>query len=143
MKRNRNFLVAISALALMTACKKTENKEVQEKSNEPKKEAESNQFSREQLIGSWVQPNPINSKEVQGFTLLENGEAKSINMATLLYEKWWINNNELFLVETSIGNHQQSTDTSSYKIIKLDSHNLSIKYGNGSDQLVEVYSKKK
>ncbi|MCV9934129.1 lipocalin family protein [Flavobacterium sp. LS1R47] len=142
MKRNGKFLVAIASLALITACNKAEKKQIQENSNEPKKAVESNQFSKEQLVGNWVQPNPINSKEVQGFSLLENGTAKSINMATLLYEKWWLDNNELFLVTTSIGNHTKSTDTLPYKIIKLDSSNLSIQYKSDSDQMVEEYTKK-
>lgn len=142
MKRNGNFLVAISLMSLVAACNKTENKQTQDNSNEPEMIVESNYFLKEQLIGEWVQPNPINSKEVQGFSLLENGTAKSINMATLLYEKWWMDNNELFLVATSIGNHQQSTDTLAYKIIKLNNSSLSIKYKNGDDQIVEEYSKK-
>ncbi len=142
MKRNGNFLVVISLMSLVAACNKTENKQTQDNSNEPEMIVESNYFLKEQLVGEWVQPNPINSKEVQGFSLLENGTAKSINMATLQYEKWWMDNNELFLVGTSIGNHQQSTDTLAYKIIKLNNSSLSIKYKNGDDQIVEEYSKK-
>jgi hypothetical protein len=142
MKHNGKIVVAISLMALLTACKKTEDKQIQENSNEPTKMVESSHFSKEQLVGDWVQPNPINSKEVQGFSLLENGAAQSINMATLLYEKWWMDNDELFLVAKSIGNRQQSVDTLAYKIIKLDNSSLSIKYKNGNDQVVEEYSKK-
>ena len=142
MKHNGKIVVAISLMALMTACKKTEDKQIQENSNESEMIVESNYFLKEQLVGDWVQPNPINSKEVQGFSLLENGTAQSINMATLLYEKWWMDNDELFLVAKSIGNRQQSVDTLAYKIIKLDNSSLSIKYKNGNDQVVEEYSKK-
>jgi hypothetical protein len=142
MKRNGKFLVAISVMVLMTACNKTENKEIQKKSNEPQKKIESNHFLKEQFVGAWIQPNPINSKEVQGFSLLENGAAKSINMATLQYEKWWLDNDELFFIAKSIGNHQQSVDTLQYKIIKLDTNNLFIKYKYGNDQIVEKYSKR-
>ncbi|OXA92645.1 hypothetical protein B0A62_14675 [Flavobacterium hydatis] len=140
MKRNGKFLVVISVMTLMTACNKTENKEIQKNSNELQKKVESKHFLKEQFVGEWVQPNPINSKEDQGFSLLENGTAKSINMAILLYEKWWMNNDELFLVAKSIGNHQESVDTLSYKIIKLDKNNLSIKYTDG--ELIEEYTRK-
>ena len=82
------------------------------------------QSNAELLLGRWVEPNPINQKEVQGIELLKDGNAKSINMATLLYSKWWTKNNQLFLVEKSIGNHTSSVDTISYNIIKLDSDSL-------------------
>ncbi|MBS7256369.1 lipocalin-like domain-containing protein [Flavobacterium branchiicola] len=142
MKHNGKFLAAIFVMALLTACKKSDDKQIQDKNNEPTKMVESNHFSKEQLVGDWVQPNPINNKEVQGVSLLENGTAKSINMATLQYEKWWMDNEELFLVAKSIGNRQQSLDTLPYKIIKLNKSNLFIKYNDGNDQVVEEYSKK-
>ena len=82
------------------------------------------QSNAELLLGRRVEPNPINQKEVQGIELLKDGNAKSINMATLLYSKWWTKNNQLFLVEKSIGNHTSSVDTISYNIIKLDSDSL-------------------
>jgi hypothetical protein len=63
-------------------------------------------------------------------------------MATLQYEKWWLNNDELFFIAKSIGNHQQSVDTLRYEIIKLDTNNLFIKYKYGNGQIVEEYSKR-
>jgi len=36
------------------------------------------------MYGTWVQPNPINEKEVQGFKLNKDSSAESINMATLI-----------------------------------------------------------
>lgn len=140
MKRNGKFLIAASVIVLLAACNKTENKPIQKNSDEAKEMVKSNQILKEQLTGEWVQPNPIDSKEVQGFNLLENGTAKSINMRTLLYERWWTNNDELFLVAKSIGNRQESVDTMQYKIIKLDKSNLLIKYEYS--QMVEKYSKK-
>jgi outer membrane biogenesis lipoprotein LolB len=53
MKRKGKFLVVISVVLLMTACKKTENKEIQKNSNEPQKKVESNHFLKEQLLGEW------------------------------------------------------------------------------------------
>ena len=81
------------------------------------------------LIGSWVEPNPINEKEVQGITLNEDGTAVSINMATLLYKKWWQQNDELVLVSESIGNKLTILDTSKYSILKIDSVELELKNG--------------
>ena len=79
------------------------------------------------LVGQWVEPNPINQNEVQGIEILKGGNAKSINMATLLYSKWWTKNNQLFLVEESIGNHTSSMDTAAYEIIKIDADSLIMK----------------
>ena len=78
------------------------------------------------LPGSWVEPNPINKNEVQGIEILKGGEAKSINMATLLYKNWWVENDKLFLVAESIGNHTSSVDTTSYTISNIDSTSLTL-----------------
>ncbi|RFS23514.1 hypothetical protein DVR12_10905 [Chitinophaga silvatica] len=40
------------------------------------------------LIGKWIRPVEGLDREVQGFQLRKNGTAKSINMYTLVYEKW-------------------------------------------------------
>lgn len=85
------------------------------------------QSNDELLLGRWVEPNPIEQEKVQGIELLKEGNAKSINMATLLYSKWWTKNNQLFLVEESIGNHTSSVDTISYNMIKIDSDSLILK----------------
>ena len=82
------------------------------------------------IIGSWVEPNPINDKEVQGFELITGGNAKSINMTTLVYKNWWLKNKQLYLVSESIGNHTSSIDTMAYDIIKIDRDSLIIKKQN-------------
>ena len=90
------------------------------------------------LTGSWVQPNPINEKEVQGFTLQQDGKAISINMATLIYKKWWTEESKLVLVAESIGNHSSSIDTSRYEIVKNTNSILELKNGD----FVDKYTKK-
>jgi hypothetical protein len=90
------------------------------------------------LIGSWVQPNPINEKEVQGFTLKNDGTAASINMATLVYKKWWTEKDKLILVIESIGNGSSSIDTTQYDIVKNTNSILELKRGNYTEQ----YTKK-
>ncbi len=79
------------------------------------------------LIGSWVEPNPINEKEVQGFTLKNDGVAESINMATLIYKKWWKEADKLVLIRESIGNGSSSLDTIKYNIVKLNERELELK----------------
>lgn len=55
------------------------------------------------LIGKWIQPVAGLDKEMQGFQLRKNGTARSINMYTLVYEKWALNNDTLFLWSRSEG----------------------------------------
>lgn len=84
----------------------------------------------EKLVGNWVEPNPINPEEDQGIELLKDGKAKSINMETLKYEQWWIQNDKLVLVETSIGNHLSGTDTMIYAIGELTDSSLVLQDGD-------------
>lgn len=55
------------------------------------------------LIGKWIQPVAGLDKEMQGFQLRSNGTARSINMYTLIYEKWALNNDTLLLWSHSEG----------------------------------------
>ena len=105
-----------------------------EKDNTPQIEKESIEKEttdyNKLLIGSWVEKNPINENEVQGLEIIKGGEAKSINMATLLYKKWWVENDKLFLVEESLGNQTSSIDTISYKISSIDDKSLILTDGD-------------
>ncbi len=76
------------------------------------------------VIGSWVTPNPINSKEVQGMRLKEDGTAVSINMATLVFQKWKMQDKTLILTSKSIGNKQEFECIDTLQINKLDADSL-------------------
>jgi hypothetical protein len=94
----------LSALILLTiACNRTSDVTVQDNTSQS-------------IIGTWVEPNPVNNLEVQGFELKADGSAASINMATLLYQSWWTRGDSLWLVTQSIGNKTSSVDTMSYAI---------------------------
>lgn len=90
------------------------------------------------LAGAWVQPNPINDKEVQGFVLKPEGSAESINFETLKYRKWWFEADSLCLVVESIGNGVSLTDTVRYKLVSVNDIELVLR--NGQTDL--VYSRK-
>lgn len=90
------------------------------------------------LVGSWIQPNPANEKEVQGFDLKEDGTAESINMATLKTSKWWVEGDQLFLEQESIGNGTSGVDTLSYKFEVVDGKTLNLVNG----ELKDSYTKK-
>lgn len=76
------------------------------------------------IQGEWVEPNPINAQEVQGFALNPNGTANSINMATLVMKNWNLNNNTLLLQYQSIGNKQTFDGTDTLHVVKLNADSL-------------------
>jgi len=136
MKKILLKITVFTSLAVAVSCNNTAKKNIE---NTGKKDSlpltlngEVENGMNEKLIGTWLEPNPINAAETQGFELSKDGGAKSVNMATLLYKKWWVKNNELVLVEESIGNGNSSIDTMTYKILKLDEKHLSIKKGEAS-----------
>ncbi|NSL89299.1 lipocalin family protein [Chitinophaga solisilvae] len=63
------------------------------------------------LIGKWIQPVAGLDKEMQGFQLRKNGTARSINMYTLVYDKWQLTHDSLLL-----WSHSEGTKDSSFVI---------------------------
>ena len=76
------------------------------------------------IQGTWLEPNPINSQEMQGFTLNQNGTASSVNMATLLIKNWNLDNWTLTLQYESIGNKQTITGTDTLNVVKINADSL-------------------
>jgi len=81
----------------------------------------------ELLLGDWVEPNPIDADELQGIELLKDGKAKSINMETTQYTKWYITEGKLALISKSIGIHTSSIDTTIYTIERITDKELVLK----------------
>lgn len=85
------------------------------------------------LVGSWIQIYPVVPGGItQGFRLLENGAAESINMATLIYDGWRVQGNELTLTGHSIGNGQTIDFSDVWTIERVDGHALTIRLGDDS-----------
>lgn len=85
------------------------------------------------LVGSWIQTYPVVPDGItQGFRLLENGAAESINMATLVYESWKVQGNELTLSGHSIGNGQTIDFSEVWTIERVDEQTLSIRLGDNN-----------
>lgn len=126
-------ILKITAIVVlvMTAicCCNFEKKEKEEEQSVIGKTKVDNPIREIDLLGEWTEPNPINANEVQGFELSSNNKAESINMETLKYKKWDIDNNRLILVSESIGNHTSGIDTITYEIVELNSKNLILKDG--------------
>ena len=70
----------------------------------------------EDMVGSWIEPIPGQKDKYQGFTLHDDSTAESINMNTLLIQKWRLDKGYLVLTEKSIGNGSSSIGDERYKI---------------------------
>jgi len=77
------------------------------------------------LIGSWKDQ----SQAALHFSLYADGTAQSDNMKTLLYQKWNVKGNQLYLEAKSIGNGSSSIDTEIYEIQQLDENQMILKRG--------------
>lgn len=82
------------------------------------------------LTGQWIEPVPGTSDAIQGIELKENGDATSINMATLQYKRWNREGDRLILSGESIGNHQTIAFTDTFEIGKLSTDSLILKKGD-------------
>ena len=103
--RMKTLLLAATVLIIaMTAC------------NEKK--------SKVTIIGSWIMPIDGQPGKMQGIRLDEDGEASSINMATLVYKYWEQQGDELYLTVKSIGNGVEIEGIDTLKIEKLTTGSL-------------------
>ena len=87
--------------------------------------------SKVTIIGSWIMPIDGQPGKMQGIRLDEDGEASSINMATLVYKYWEQQGDELYLTVKSIGNGVEIEGIDTLKIEKFttDSLVLNSNYG--------------
>lgn len=75
------------------------------------------------IAGAWVEPIP-GQDGVQGIKFENNGTASSINTATLIYNSWFMDADNLILSGVSIGNGQNIDFMDTVKIVKLTSDSL-------------------
>ncbi|OUP07737.1 hypothetical protein B5F34_10335 [Mediterranea sp. An20] len=80
------------------------------------------------IEGQWVEPIP-GMEGVQGFMLEKGGKASSINMATLKYEAWEQNGQQLILSGESIGNGVSGSFSDTLTIERLTPDSLILKNG--------------
>ena len=91
------------------------------------------------LIGMWIQPVAGLDKEMQGFQLRKNGTARSINMYTLVYEKWRLTHDTLLLWNHSEGVKDTSTIVDTTIIKELSDTTLVLFPVKAAEGYVEKY----
>lgn len=77
-------------------------------------------------VGKWTMPDPIDSQSVMGVELKIEGQASSINMATLPIESWELQGepDKIVLKGKSIGNGVTSDFTQTATILEKDGKTL-------------------
>ena len=94
-----------------------------------------------EAIGRWTMPDPIDPDGVMGIRIMVEGEAQSINMATLVYTSWELQGeaDKILLKGESIGNGQTIDFTQTGMIAKTADGNYTLTIeGTGT-----VYTKAK
>ncbi len=122
-------LIVISSVFFLNSCTDTKKKDkVEQKTEQPikKTEKQSAKLEKALLVGSWVEK-PKGEFGPQGFTLYGNNKASSIKTATLVYQKWRTEGNNLILTSKSIGNGSTSVGDETYEVLVLDNTTLKIK----------------
>ena len=82
--------------------------------------------STEAFVGDWVEPIPGMEDQVQGFSLREGGTAESIEMATLQYRRWRVEDESLMLSGESIGNGLASDFEETWRVAHVDAKRLDL-----------------
>lgn len=82
------------------------------------------------ITGEWTEPVPGMDNMVQGIRIDKGGNASSVNMSTLKYEKWHKAGRSLMLSGKSIGNGQTISFTDTFAIDKLTSDSLVLTKGS-------------
>ncbi|HBH49220.1 MAG TPA: hypothetical protein DDX98_11295 [Bacteroidales bacterium] len=100
--------------------------------NDPIDEPQENNaiLNKNELYGEWVAPIPGNDRDIQGFALHNDGTARSINMATLNYQLWHVNNDKLILTAQSFGNGNTLASQEIFTIDSLRGNRLYLTNGN-------------
>lgn len=129
--------IAFVALTFASCKDQKETLPTEETTTEVTNETTPEVVDTKALVGTWIQPNPINDKEEQGLELKEDGTATSINMATLKTNKWWVEDNQLFLEQESLGNGTSSVDTVSFQFEVVNGTTLNLVNGELKDSFTK------
>ncbi|MDY3979095.1 MAG: lipocalin family protein [Tidjanibacter sp.] len=81
------------------------------------------------ICGSWVEPVEGQPGMVQGIELRADHSARSIGMATLLFERWQLSDDKLILSGESIGNGQTIAFSDTLAVVRLTPDSLLLSRG--------------
>ena len=119
MKANNSILAAITIASSLVACNNEQKQDNPTETSPATSTTVEKPAPSGKLAGKWVQPIPGQEPAMQGFQLNPDGTASSINMHTLIYDKWELKGDTLILWNhtTGVKVESNSIDTNVVKHI--------------------------
>lgn len=81
------------------------------------------------FTGVWLEPVPGQFQKEQGFELFADGTAKSVNMATLIYQGWKVDGGKLVLWGKSVGNGGTHSFDETWDVVTVSDKKLVLQRG--------------
>lgn len=81
------------------------------------------------FTGVWLEPVPGQFQKEQGFELFADGTAKSVNMATLIYQGWKVDGGKLVLWGKSVGNGGTHSSDETWDVVTVSDKKLVLQRG--------------
>ncbi|NLR82961.1 lipocalin family protein [Chitinophaga eiseniae] len=140
MKTQTLILVTITFAATLAACNNATKQDENPATTSPATAVATEQpATGNKLVGKWVQPIPGQEPAQQGFQLDTGGIARSINMHTLLYDKWELRGDTLIMWNhtTGVKSAGPGIDTTIIKqltdstLVLKNSNNVELSYTRG------------
>lgn len=82
------------------------------------------------LVGRWVEPDPVDEGMVQGIELEEVGTANSINSRSNHYVSWRLYNGKLLLVDSYEGIIDDNVPEDTLRILRLTADSMNVTIGS-------------
>ncbi|WP_164714225.1 lipocalin-like domain-containing protein [Chitinophaga rhizosphaerae] len=121
-----------AALILFSACQNGQKRQTdQQEQNKATASEQPALPTKEKLTGKWTQPIPGQEPAIQGIEIKGDGSASSINMHTLIYEKWQLNGDTLLLWNHSTGVKEPIAAIDTTVITTLTDSTLVLTNSNG------------
>ncbi|CAA7194915.1 lipocalin-like domain-containing protein [Chryseobacterium potabilaquae] len=141
--KNKGILIILSALFVACNSPKKEEAAAADTTSTSTEAPASQEVNKDQLVGKWLQPIPGQENQKQGFQLNKDNTASSLNIHTLLYDKWEVSNDKLLLWSHTEGVKEASANVDTLLIKKLTETELVVSPLKGGPADEQTYNKEK
>ncbi|RNA63273.1 hypothetical protein D1631_15740 [Chryseobacterium nematophagum] len=141
--KNKGILIILSALFVACTSPKKEEAAAADTTATTTEAPASQEVNKDQLVGKWLQPIPGQENQKQGFQLNKDNTASSLNIHTLLYDKWEVTNDKLLLWSHTEGVKEASLSVDTLLIKKLTETELVVSPLKGGPADEQTYKKEK
>ena len=75
---------------------------------------------QDDLVGTWLRPDPNRPSQMQGFELKKKGKATAINIPKVTYRSWYVSDDSLILSGQDASNGTPLLITDTYVVHSVD-----------------------